>query len=187
MPSVRVFSSSETVPFHISFCASASFLRSVAGHVSNSDICLEKPIHVFLLRRTTVSIGHWEDLQEDVLGIGKVFPNPMTAIEPISDNTTTLSWDGEIHCERPIEYSSFTTSVVEVKVSLIYIFRNLGSLTLCVPGFLGAFIARPPWSTADHSSATLSGVSHSSGHTPLDRQILNINTILLHHLFKELI
>jgi len=119
VPSVGVFSSSEAVPFHISFCSSATFLGSIATHVTQSDICLQKPIHVFLLRRTTVSIGNWKDVQDEVLGIGRVFPNPITAIEPILDNTTTLSWDGEIHCERPIKYSSFTTSVVEVKDFLV--------------------------------------------------------------------
>lgn len=88
--------------------------------MTQSDICLEKPIHVFLLRRTTVWIGQWKNIREEVLGIGRVFHNPITAVEPISDDTATLSWDGEIHCEQPIEYSSFTTSVVEVRVSLVY-------------------------------------------------------------------
>lgn len=183
VPSVRIFSSSETVPFHISLCSSASFLNSIAGHVTESDICLERPIHVFLLRRTTVLIGRWTNVQEEVLGIARVFPNPITAIEPLSGDTATLSWDGEIDCERPIGYPGFTTSVVEVRVSLVYLFRNLGVRTPCISGFLGAFIARPPWSIEIHSSATLSGVSYSSGHTPLDRQILNIP---LHHLFKRL-
>ena len=121
VPSVRVFSSSETVPFHISLSSSASFLSSIAEHARQSDACLEKPIHVFLLRRTTVSINHWKNVQEEVLGIGTVFPNPITTIAPILENSATSSWDGEIHCERPIEYSSFTTSVVDVRVSLVCI------------------------------------------------------------------
>ncbi|KAG8214540.1 hypothetical protein J3R82DRAFT_9601 [Butyriboletus roseoflavus] len=148
VPSVRVFSSSEIVPFHISFCASASFLRSIAGHVSRSDICLEKPIRVFLLRQTTVLIGHQKDIQEDVLGTGRVFPNPMTAIEPISDNTVTQSWDGEIHCERPIEYSSFTTSVVEVKDFLVLSLLTPGPLQSIPPQLYQAFPIRlvtHPW------------------------------------------
>jgi len=119
VPSVRVFSSSAIVPFHISFCSSTTFLGSIARHVAQADICLEKPIHVFLLRQTTVSIRDKENVQEEVLGIGRIFPNSITALEPISDNTATSSWDGEIHCERPIEYSSFSTSVVEVKDFLV--------------------------------------------------------------------
>jgi len=115
MPSVGVFASSEVVPFHISFCSSAAFLGSIAQHVTQSNVSLEKPIHVFLLRRTTVSIGDHKKIQDEVLGIGRVSPNPITAVEPVLDNAATLSWDGEIHCEQPIEYSSFTTSVVEVK------------------------------------------------------------------------
>lgn len=142
--------------------------------MTQSDICLEKPIHVFLLRRTTVSIGDWKNIQDEVLGIGRIFPNPIAAVEPILDNTATTSWDGEIHCERPIEYSSFSTSVVEVKVSLVYVFLNFSHLTPCVSGFLGGFFARPAWPTDVHTSATLSGVSYSSGHTPLDRQALSI-------------
>ncbi|KAG6377033.1 hypothetical protein JVT61DRAFT_1081 [Boletus reticuloceps] len=115
MPSVGVFASSEVVPFHISFCSSTTFLGSIAQHVTQSNVCLEKPVHVFLLRRTTVSIGEHKNIQDEVLGIGRVSPNPITTVEPVLDNAATQSWDGEIHCERPIEYSSFTTSVIEVK------------------------------------------------------------------------
>lgn len=181
MPSVGVFSSSETVPFHVSFCSSAAFLGSIARHVTQSNICLEKPIHVFILRRTTVLIGNSKNNQDEVLGIGRIFPSPITAVEPILDNAETLSWDGEIHCEGPIEYSSFTTSVVEVKVNLVYILLNLGYSNALLSGFLCGFTACPPWPTEIHSSTTLSSVSYSSGYTPLDRQILSI----LHHLFKQ--
>ena len=73
-----------------------------------------------------MSVGDSKDVQDEVLGIGRGFPNPITAVEPMLHNTATLSWDGEIHCERPIKYSCFTSSVVEVKVSLAYVFLNLG-------------------------------------------------------------
>ena len=72
-----------------------------------------------------MSVGDRKNVQDEVLGIGRAFPNPMTTVEPILDNTAAMSWDGEIHCERPIKYSSFTTSVVEIKVSLVYVFLNL--------------------------------------------------------------
>ncbi|KAI9573656.1 hypothetical protein HD554DRAFT_2057754 [Boletus coccyginus] len=149
VPSVGVFSSSDAVPFHISFCSSATFLVSIARHVTQSDISLEKPIHVFLLRRTTVSIGDWKNIQDEVLGIGRIFPNSITNVEPILDNTATLSWDGEIHCERPIEYSSFSTSVVEVKDFLVVsLLAPPGPLKSIPPQLYQAFPIRlvtHPW------------------------------------------
>lgn len=147
-----------------------------------SETSLEKPIHVFLLRRTTVSIGRWKNVEEEVLGVGRVFPNPITTIEPILENSATLSWDGEIHCEQPVEYSSFTTSVVEVRVSPVYIFWNLANSNIVHPGFLGALIARSPWPAEIHSPTTLSGVSYPFGHTFLPI----LRTYHSHHLFKIL-
>ncbi|KAF8555745.1 hypothetical protein OG21DRAFT_1483670 [Imleria badia] len=149
VPSVGVFSSSETVPFHISFYSSAAFLGSIAQHVTQREICLEKPIHVFLLRRTTVLIGDLKNIQDEVLGIGRVFPSPITAVEPILDNVATQSWDGEIHCERPIEYSSFTTSVVEVKdFFVVSLLASPGPLKSIPPQLYQAFPIRlvtHPW------------------------------------------
>ncbi|KAG9315841.1 hypothetical protein JVU11DRAFT_3490 [Chiua virens] len=150
IPSVRVFSSGDIVPFHISFCSSASFLSSIAEHVKQSDICLEKPIHAFFLRRTTVVIGQWESVQEEVLGVGTIFPSPIAAIEPILDNAETLSWDGEIHCDQSVEYSNFITSAIEV--------RDFFVLSLFVPP--GPLKSIPP--------QLVSSISHPSSHTPLD-------------------
>ena len=148
MPSVRVFSSSQTVPFHISLSSSASFLSSVAKHVKRRDTCLENPIHVFLLRRTTVTFKHWEDVEDEVLGVGSIFANPVTIIEPISEDSATQSWDGEIHCDRPIAYSGFSTSVVNVRVSLcLHISAPRWFKPYCASGFLGSFIARTTWPT----------------------------------------
>lgn len=78
-------------------------------------------------------IGDQKPVQEEVLGIGRVYPNSIATIESTLDNAVTQSWDGEIHCERSIKYSSFTTSVVEVEVSQVYIFLDVDySNTLCI-------------------------------------------------------
>jgi hypothetical protein len=149
VPSVGVFSSSAVVPFHITFCSSSTFLGSIAQHVTQSDISLEKPIHVFLLRRTTVCIGDWGKTRDDVLGVGRVFPDPITTVEPILSNAATLSWDGEIHCEQPIEYSSFSTSVIEVKDFLVVsLLAPPGPLKSIPPQLYQAFPIRlvtHPW------------------------------------------
>ncbi|KIK98786.1 hypothetical protein PAXRUDRAFT_30956 [Paxillus rubicundulus Ve08.2h10] len=121
LPSVRVFSTSEPIPFHLSFCSSTEFLRTTAQHISpQPDVPFANPIHVFLLRQTTVHGSGSKTVDEEVLGTGTISPSPTTAIEAISaENTLTMSWDGQVQCERPIGHISFSAMALEVKDFLV--------------------------------------------------------------------
>ncbi|KIJ17624.1 hypothetical protein PAXINDRAFT_167630 [Paxillus involutus ATCC 200175] len=121
LPSVRVFSTSEPIPFHLSFCSSIEFLRTMAQDISPQfDVPLENPIHVFLLRQTIVHGNDSKTVHEEVLGTGTISPSPTTAIEAISpENNLAMSWDGQVQCERPIGHISFSAMALEVKDFLV--------------------------------------------------------------------
>ncbi|KAF9242653.1 hypothetical protein BU15DRAFT_60367 [Melanogaster broomeanus] len=97
--------------------------HTIVEHLApRPDVALEtlNPIHVFLLRQTTVRTGDSEIVHEEVLGTGTISPSPTTAIETIvQENTMTMSWDGEVRCERPIVHTGFTTVALEVKDFLV--------------------------------------------------------------------
>ncbi|KIJ62553.1 hypothetical protein HYDPIDRAFT_30161 [Hydnomerulius pinastri MD-312] len=119
LPSVRVFATGEAIPFHLSFFSSISFLRNVMSHISpqtDDVIAIEHPIHVFLLRQTTVHTKGSKTIHEEVIGTGAISPNPTTVVDAVyPDNPLTMSWDGELRCETPVEHTGFTTAALEVK------------------------------------------------------------------------
>ncbi|KAF9220886.1 hypothetical protein BS17DRAFT_786129 [Gyrodon lividus] len=151
LPSVRVFSTSEPIPFHLSFCSSMAFLQNLAQHViTRSDVPLDNPIHVFLLRQTTVETNGSKTVHEEVLGTGTISPNPTPAIEAIfSDDTVAMSCDGEVRCERPIEHTGFAAVALEVKDFLVLsLIVPPGPLTTMLPQLHHAITIRlvtHPW------------------------------------------
>ena len=122
LPSVRVFSASESIPFHLSLRGSPSFLQSIVqslapDRAAGQEDC-DYPIHVFMVRQTVVRKDQGKVVHEEILGTGELTTSDMTVMdEPVLDDTVFKSWNGLLRCEKSIACSGFTTPVLEVKVS----------------------------------------------------------------------
>ncbi|KAG1742308.1 uncharacterized protein EDB91DRAFT_1247704 [Suillus paluster] len=116
-PSVRVFTASEKIPFHLRLETSPLFLRSLAKlflpHQDPSAI--EEVLHVYILRQTTVNVQGTSFSHEDVLGRGRMMLQSSSTSKVVlseSEEPVTWSWNGELRCEVPVLSTGFTTSQI---------------------------------------------------------------------------
>ncbi|KAG6334064.1 hypothetical protein ID866_5027 [Astraeus odoratus] len=119
-PSLRVFSASESIPFHLSFCGSVSYLQSTVQSLTPDrnvgQPSRDTPVHVFLVRQTTVRTKASKAVCEEVLGTGSLVPSEATLLDAdLPEDAVSMSWDGELRCESPVTFSGFSTYALEVK------------------------------------------------------------------------
>lgn len=120
LPSVRVFSVSESIPFHLSLRGSPSLLQSMVqsfapDRATDQEGC-ENPIHVYMIRQTIVRKDQGKAVHEEILGTGELMASDMTVLdEPLLEDTACRSWNGQLQCEKSILCSGFNTPVLEVK------------------------------------------------------------------------
>lgn len=117
LPSVRVFSMSESIPFHLSFSGSISWLRrEPTPEKDDEGELFDGPIHVFLVRQTTVRGKHSKAVQEEILGRGSLIVGDGAILDKMSPHEAVcVSWDGALRCDMPLSCSAFNTPVLEVK------------------------------------------------------------------------
>lgn len=116
-PSVRVFTASEKIPFHLRLETSPVFLHSLAKlflpHQNPSEI--EEVLNVFILRKTTVSIHGTSFSHDQVLGRGQMMLQSTCTSKAVvseSQEPVTWSWNGELRCEAPVLNTGFNTSQI---------------------------------------------------------------------------
>ncbi|KAG1766170.1 hypothetical protein EDD22DRAFT_878734 [Suillus occidentalis] len=116
-PSVRVFTASEKIPFHLRLETSPVFLHSLAKlflpHQNPSEI--EEVLNVFILRKTTVSIRGTSFSHDQVLGRGQMMLQSTCTSKAVvseSEEPVTWSWNGELRCEAPVLNTGFSTSQI---------------------------------------------------------------------------
>ncbi|KAG1882675.1 hypothetical protein F4604DRAFT_346517 [Suillus subluteus] len=116
-PSVRVFTASEKIPFHLRLETSPLFLHSLAKvflpHQNPSEI--EEVLNVFILRKTTVDIQGTSFSHDQVLGRGQMMLQSSCTSKAViseSEEPVTWSWNGDLRCEVPVLNTGFNTSHV---------------------------------------------------------------------------
>ncbi|OAX44347.1 hypothetical protein K503DRAFT_765162 [Rhizopogon vinicolor AM-OR11-026] len=134
-PSVRVFTASEKVPFHLRLDTSPAFLSSLAKLFlpQQDPSAIEAPVHVYLLRQTTVNVQGTSFCHEDVLGCGQMMLQPSTTSKVVlseSEEPVSWSWNGDLRCEVPVVNTGFSTGQI---TTTDYIVLSL----LLPPGPLG--------------------------------------------------
>ncbi|KAG1901323.1 uncharacterized protein F5891DRAFT_1187599 [Suillus fuscotomentosus] len=116
-PSVRVFTASEKIPFHLRLETSPVFLHSHAKlflpHENPSEI--KEVLNVFILRQTTVNIQGTSFSHDQVLGRGQMTlqssPTSKVLISE-SEEPVTWSWNGNLQCEVPVLNTGFNTGQI---------------------------------------------------------------------------
>ncbi|KAJ6507277.1 hypothetical protein C8R47DRAFT_1066158 [Mycena vitilis] len=89
VPSIGVFGTSETVPFHLQFSGSRHSLQNIFANQEQNSI-----IRVYLLRQITVDpIG---EKINTILGEGSLRPLPPLFGLPASTSHDALNWEGEV-------------------------------------------------------------------------------------------
>ncbi|KAL4064165.1 hypothetical protein V8B97DRAFT_2011082 [Scleroderma yunnanense] len=133
LPSVRVFSVSECIPFHLSLCGSTTSLQSMLKSLAPDRVVEEEayndPIHVFVVRQTIVHTDQGKAIHEEILGNAELTTSELTVLDaPLPEDAMFRSWNGQLRCEKSITCSGFTTSVLEVKDFVVLsLVRQLGS------------------------------------------------------------
>ncbi|KAG0703756.1 hypothetical protein DFH29DRAFT_874214 [Suillus ampliporus] len=105
-PSVRVFTASEKIPFHLRLETSPLFLRSLAKlFLPQQNPSAIEEVNV---QGTTFS-------REDVLGRGQMMLQSSCTSKAVlseSEEPVTWSWNGDLRCDVPVLSTGFTTSQV---------------------------------------------------------------------------
>lgn len=121
-PSVRVYTASEKIPFHLRLETSPLFLHSLAKlflpDKNPSDI--EEVLNVYILRKTTVSIHGTSFSHDQVLGRGQMMLQSTCTSKAVvseSEEPVTWSWNGELRCEVPVLNTGFSTGQISTTVS----------------------------------------------------------------------
>lgn len=116
-PSVRVFTASEKIPFHLRLETSPLFLHDLAklflSHQNPSEI--EHVLSVFILRQTTVNIPGTSFVHDQVLGRGQMMLHSSSSSKVVvskSDAPVSWSWNGELRCEVPVLSTGFITGQI---------------------------------------------------------------------------
>lgn len=148
LPSVRVFLMSDTIPFHLSFCGSISCLRS--PEEDDGGEFFDGPIHVFLVRQTTVRGKHSKAVQEEILGKGSLIVGDGAIQDKMpSQDAVCMSWDGELRCDMTLSCSPFSTPVLEVKdyivLSLVNPLRPMKMMEADVHYAIPIRLVTHPW------------------------------------------
>lgn len=151
LPSVRVFSMSESIPFHLAFCGPISCLRREATPEKDDEGELfSGPIHVFLVRQTTMRGKHSKAVQEEILGKGSLIVGDGAILEKMPPHDPVrVSWDGELRCDTPLSCSAFNTPVLEVKdyivLSLVNSLRPMKAMEADVHYAIPIRLVTHPW------------------------------------------
>ncbi|KAG2151457.1 hypothetical protein DEU56DRAFT_552345 [Suillus clintonianus] len=115
-PSVRVFTASEKIPFHLRLETSPLFLHSLAKLLPQQDpSAIEEVLHVYILRQTTVNVQGTSFSHEDVLGRGRMMLQSSSTSKAViseSEEPVTWSWNGNLRCEVPVLNTGFTTGQI---------------------------------------------------------------------------
>lgn len=117
LPSVRVFFMAESIPFHLSFCGPISCLRrATTPEKDDEGELIVEPIHVFLVRQTTVRGPDSKAVQEEILGRGSLIVGDEARLDKmLPQDAVCMSWDGELRCDMSLTCSAFSTPILEVK------------------------------------------------------------------------
>jgi len=116
-PSVRVFTASEKIPFHLRLETSPLFLHSLAKLFvpQQNPSKIEEVLHVYILRQTTVNIHGTSFNHDQVLGRGQMMlqsSSTSKAVVSESEEPVTWSWNGNLRCEAPVLSTGFTTGQI---------------------------------------------------------------------------
>lgn len=132
LPPVQVFQASDIIPFRLSFCGSAPFVKSLVkflGLPADEEEYCHDIIHVFLVRQTNLYTERTKSTYEEITGRGSLLVDQsVMAHAPCPVGTRCLSWTGELRCQTPVAFTSFTTSTLEVRDYVILSFVSPDSL-----------------------------------------------------------
>ncbi|KAH7909824.1 hypothetical protein BJ138DRAFT_1102375 [Hygrophoropsis aurantiaca] len=108
-PSVRVFTISDIIPFHLRLQASSSAVETIMRTYppTHGATHTNLPVYVYLLRQIVVESQGTRTSGEMILGTGKMILQSTIPVEDTSSGEQSLSWDGTLRC--------FTTREVTVK------------------------------------------------------------------------
>ncbi|KAH7927816.1 hypothetical protein BV22DRAFT_1060342 [Leucogyrophana mollusca] len=119
LPSVRVFTITDTIPFHLRLKASPHILEALMHAITptrrDDATYLNFPIHVYLLRQTVVDLQGTRVTNERVLGTGSMTLQSSTPAEDASSEDHTLTWDGTVCCKTTVTHTGFITNEISVK------------------------------------------------------------------------
>ena len=120
IPSARVYSTTDIIPFHLQLSGSLgslqSFLMPSRRHGEHAAI------RVILLREVVVEIRGKDISRNNVIAEGKLCEIPPSPCE--SQDSVHLDWEGEVRCSSDTSVGSFNAGSVAVKVCLLWIFLN---------------------------------------------------------------
>ncbi|KAG1748563.1 hypothetical protein EDB19DRAFT_210642 [Suillus lakei] len=116
-PSVRVFTASEKIPFHLRLETSPLFLHSLVKLFvpQQNPSKIEEVLHVYILRQTTVNIHGTSFNHDQVLGRGQMMLQSSSTSKAVvsgSEEPVTWSWNGNLRCEAPVLSTGFTTGQI---------------------------------------------------------------------------
>ncbi|EGO00088.1 hypothetical protein SERLA73DRAFT_180511 [Serpula lacrymans var. lacrymans S7.3] len=121
IPSVRVFVTSEAIPFHLHLRGLSSTIDSLMRSTKSSSRKKGSDIYslrVSLVRQTSISFRGWKTCGHHVLDEWKLELQPSATLldDTSSDlNFTTRDWTGELAFEKSVETTGFTTGELSVK------------------------------------------------------------------------
>jgi hypothetical protein len=134
VPAVRVYSFTDTIPFHLQLRAPVSSLRAflqptfISHTKGNKTVAAAPPprgmsttpiVRVFLYRQISVEIRGQRVWRTCVLGEGALHAVPPSQGRPFDNQGyATLDWEGEVRCEEDPGAGGFNAGKLKVKVSL---------------------------------------------------------------------
>ncbi|KAG2124246.1 uncharacterized protein EDB93DRAFT_1098672 [Suillus bovinus] len=117
IPSVRVFTASEKIPFHLRLETSPLFLHNLAKiflpRQNPSEI--KEILNISIVRQTTVNIQGTSFSHDQILGRGRMVPQSSSTSKVAiseSEEPVTWSWNGELRCEVPVLNTGFNTGQI---------------------------------------------------------------------------
>jgi hypothetical protein len=113
IPGARVYSVTDTIPFHLQFSSSPCSLQNIITPPSCGDVI----IRVALLRQVAVETRGQTTMQNTVLAEGKLSEIPPLVSSPCEPGDSIhLDWEGEVRCSNITSVGSFDAGNVMVKV-----------------------------------------------------------------------
>jgi hypothetical protein len=123
-PSVRVFTASEKIPFHLRLETSPLFLHDLAKlflpHQDPSEI--EEVLNVSIVRQTTVNFQGTSFSHDQVLGRGQMMLQSSSTSKAViseSEEPVIWSWNGDLRCEVPVLNTGFCTGQISTSDSIV--------------------------------------------------------------------
>ncbi|PBK99448.1 hypothetical protein ARMGADRAFT_985075 [Armillaria gallica] len=117
VPSVRAFSFSDVIPFHIQLSGPLFSLLMLFPHRSTE---YEPSISVTMHRQIVVEIQGRRSWQNQEIGVGTMRPIPPPPFHRDRDEEKSIDWGGEIQCKPTVKVGGFAASGVSVKDYILF-------------------------------------------------------------------